>query len=166
MFHCYSPGTRKNRIGDNMSPFSGLRVRVSGIFMEVIIRHRDGLRFEAAARGHTLTTDQPVESGGADTALTPPELMLASLGTCAGHYAVEYMKARGLDTSHMAIRVTAGKKLAPARLDNFLIEVDVPELEERHREGVLRSVKRCLIHNTLQSRPEVEVAVGAPATMV
>jgi hypothetical protein len=48
----------------------------------------------------------------------------------------------------------------PARLASFRVEVKLPELEERHRQGLERAVKACLIHNTLKTTPEVEVEVS------
>ena len=119
----------------------------------------------AAARGHELLCDQPHENGGADGGMTPPELMLASLGTCAGYYALQYLKARKLPQTGLSVRVEAEKASAPARLGKFRIELTTPVLEARHEEGLLRAVRSCLIHNTLHERPEVETAVrmaGAP----
>jgi putative redox protein len=59
------------------------------------------------------------------------------------------------------VRVTAEKALKPARLASFRIEVTGPVLEDRHQEGMLRAVKACLIHNTLLSEPNIEIAVNA-----
>src|SRR5215471_18036360 len=118
--------------------------------MEVIIEHLGGVQFEIKARQHRIACDQPEENGGFDEGMTPPELLLASLGACAGYYAAEYLKARHLAGAGMRICVTAEKAAAPARLSSFNIEIRIPEeLEERHRQGVLRAVKSCLIHNTL-----------------
>ena len=64
--------------------------------MEIDIRHLGGVKFEAVTRGHRIICDQPVENRGSDSGMTPPELLLASLGTCAGFYAAEYLRARGL----------------------------------------------------------------------
>ena len=55
--------------------------------------------------------------------------------------------------------MTAEKAKNPARLGSFHIEVAVPGLDERHRTGILRAVKSCLIHNTLLHAPEIEIAV-------
>ena len=91
--------------------------------------------------------------------MTPPELMLASLASCAGYYAAEYMNTRGLPSKDLVVRVTAEKAAHPARLGSFRIEVLTPGLDEQHRTGVLRAVKACLIHNTLLSPPNIEVEV-------
>lgn len=52
--------------------------------MEVTVEHINAVQFEIRARGHVIASDQPVENGGYDEGMTPPELLLASLGSCAG----------------------------------------------------------------------------------
>jgi uncharacterized OsmC-like protein len=132
--------------------------------MEVTVQHLGDVQFEVKARQHTIVCDQPVEAGGYDEGVTPPEFFLASLGTCAGYYAVQYLKARNLPTEGLQIRTAAGKEKAPARLDHFAIDVQYPAaLTEKDREGVLASVHKCLIHNTLLHPPEINVNVTTPA---
>ena len=38
--------------------------------MEITVQHLDGVRFEVAARGHRVVSDQPVDNGGADGGMT------------------------------------------------------------------------------------------------
>ena len=121
-----------------------------------------GVQFEAEARGHKLICDQPRENGGDDTGMTPPELMLASLGTCCAYYALQYLKSRSLPTAALSVKVSAEKAQQPARLGSFRIDVELPPLEERHREGIKRAIEKCLIHNTLLHPPTVEVALHMP----
>ena len=59
--------------------------------MEVIIEHLGAVQFEIKSRQHTLISDQPAENKGYDEGMTPPELLLASLGSCAAYYAVDYL---------------------------------------------------------------------------
>lgn len=132
--------------------------------IEVQVEHLGAVQFEIHARQHTIVSDQPSEAGGFDEGMTPPELMLASLGACAAYYAAEYLRKNGLATEGTRVRVEADKLQAPARLDHFRIEVDLPlELTAKHGEGVERAVQHCLIHNTLLSHPTVEVAIHTPA---
>ena len=135
--------------------------------MEVIVHHLGDVKFEAAARGHRVRSDQPFENHGSDTGMTPPELLLAAMGACAGYYAAEYLRTRGLSVAGLEVRVVAEKALQPARLDNFRIEVTAPELDPRHEAGLLRAVKACLIHNTLTHPPAFEIALETrvPATI-
>lgn len=126
--------------------------------METKITYLDGVRFRVAARNHEITSDQPLENGGTDRGMTPPELLLASLGSCAAYYAAEYLRARKMPADGLSVTVTAQKEQKPARLTDFKIGVNVPGLEDpRHRDGVLRAVKNCLIHNTLLHAPAIDI---------
>ncbi len=127
--------------------------------MEVLIQHLGKVKFAASTRGHRIISDQPGENGGTDSGMTPPELLLSSLGTCAGFYAAQYLTARSLSADGLEVRVTAEKATQPARLGPFRIEVTVPGLDEKHEAGVHRAVKACLIHNTLLNTPEIETVV-------
>ena len=124
--------------------------------MEVRIQHLDRVKFSIQARSHTILCDQPAENGGEDTGLTPPELMLASLGSCAAFYAAQYLKARNLAESGVEVLVTADKLTQPARIGKFRVIVTCPAaLTVDQREGLMRSVHHCLIHNTLLSPSEI-----------
>lgn len=134
--------------------------------MEVTVNHLGSVQFEVKARQHMLVCDQPSENGGFDEGMTPPELLLASLATCAGFYAAAYLKKHKLAESGTTVRVTADKMKAPARLDNFQIDLEIPvELSEQHRKGVEDAVHHCLIHNTLLSPPKIELGITT-ASMV
>jgi len=132
--------------------------------MESSVRYLDGSKFEVITRGHTVLCDQPLSNGGADEGMSPPEFLLASLATCAGYYALQYLKTRSLPTAGLEVRISAEKALQPARLAGFRIDVVVPGMgEERHRDGILRAVKSCLIHNTLLHAPAIEIAIEEKA---
>ncbi len=72
--------------------------------MEVLVEHLGNVQFEIKARAHTILCDQPVDKGGDDEGMTPPELMLAALASCAGYYAAEYLKKKGLATEGTRVR--------------------------------------------------------------
>jgi len=98
--------------------------------------------------------------------MTPPELMLASLGSCAGFYAADYLKRQKVAVEGTKVRVTADKAKNPARLDNFKIEVEVPaDLSAEHRKGVEEAVHRCLIHNTLTHPPTISLEIKDAAVL-
>jgi putative redox protein len=134
--------------------------------MEIVVRFVDGVCFEAEARGHKVLCDQPAENGGEDKGMTPPEFLLASLGTCAGYYALQYLKTRHLPTEGLAVRVEAGKAVQPARMDRFRIFIEIAGLEDpRHREGIIRAAKNCLIHNTMLHAPSIELVLADAGPM-
>jgi putative redox protein len=135
--------------------------------LEVQVTHLGDVQFEVKARQHTLYCDQPVSNGGFDEGMTPPELLIASVGACAGHYAVEYLKAHKLLAEGLRIRVSAEKAKNPARLSEIGIELTYPfDLGAKDREGVLHAVHKCLIHNTLMNPPKIRVELNDTSMLV
>ncbi len=134
--------------------------------LEVSVEHLGAVQFEIKTRGLSIVCDQPEENGGFNEGMTPPELMLASLGSCAAFYAVDYLKRQKLAVDGLKVQVTATKAKNPARLDSFKIDLDVPAiLSEEQVKGMEDAVHRCLIHNTLLQPPTIalEVKTGAPS---
>ena len=128
--------------------------------MEVHVEHLGAVQFEIKARQHTISCDQPEQMGGFDEGMTPPELLLASLGSCAAFYAAAYLKKKGIAEAGTRVDVTADKVPNPARVDNFQIQVSVPvELSDEHRAGVEQAVHHCLIHNTLLHPPSIAFTI-------
>jgi len=127
--------------------------------MEIRIEHLGDVKFAAVARGHRVICDQPPANGGADTGMTPPEFLLAGLGTCVGFYAAQYLKNHSLAQTGLEVTVHADKIPAPARLGKFRIDVAAPGLPPEHEAGLLRSVNACLIKNTLINPPEIETVL-------
>jgi uncharacterized OsmC-like protein len=135
--------------------------------MEVTVEHLGAVQFEIKARQHSVVSDQPPENGGHDEGMTPPELLLASLGSCAGFYAAQYLRKHKLATEGTRVRVTAEKLKDPARIDHFRIAIEAPvELTEQHRAGVETAVHHCLIHNTLLHTPGIAIEITHPTPTV
>jgi uncharacterized OsmC-like protein len=126
--------------------------------MEVKITHLDKVKFAIHSRSHSIVCDQPAENGGEDSGMTPPELLLASLGSCAAFYAMQYLMTRNLAQTGVEVTVTAEKLKRPARVGNFRVHVVCPvALTEEQTEGLMRSVHHCLVHNTLLTPPEIAI---------
>ncbi len=126
--------------------------------MEVKLTHPGKMRFRVEARGHVIESDQPLEAGGEDKGMTPLELLLASLASCAGFYAAQYLSSRELADHGVEVVVTAEKLKDPPRLGNFVIKVKSPvSLTEDQRVGMERSVHRCTIHQTMINTPKIDI---------
>ncbi len=134
--------------------------------MEITVEHLGAMQFEIKTRGHIIVGDQPLENGGFDEGMTPPELLLASLGSCAGYYAAQYLRKNKLATEGTRIRVSCEKVKDPMpRMTNFVIELNTPvELTEEHRQGVEEEVEHCVVHNTLLHPPKITLKIEGPVT--
>jgi uncharacterized OsmC-like protein len=131
--------------------------------MEVTTTHLDKVKFAIHSRSHSIICDQPTKNGGEDSGMMPPELLLASLGSCAAFYAAQYLKTRNLAETGATVSVEAEKLKNPSRLGNFQIRVDSPVyLTTEQREGLMRSVEHCLVKNTLLNPPRIEVDLKVP----
>ena len=131
--------------------------------MEVKITHLEKVKFAIHSRSHSINCDQPTENGGEDSGMTPPELLLASLGSCAAFYAMQYLKTRNLAETGVEVTVTADKLKQPARVGNFRVHVVCPlSLTADQTDGLMRSVHHCLVHNTLLTPPEIKIELSIP----
>jgi uncharacterized OsmC-like protein len=128
--------------------------------MEVVAQYLNNVAFDVSSRGHHVMCDQPLAQGGGDAGMTPPEFLLAALASCAGYYAASYLDSRGLPVHGLAVRVTAEKDAAPARLSSFRVVIKPPEsVPLKHQAGILRAASHCLIHNTLLNRSRIDVSL-------
>jgi putative redox protein len=134
--------------------------------MNVKVRCLGAEKFEITGRSHKVLSDQPVENGGTDSAMTPPELFLSALGACSAYYAEEYLRARGLPDEELEIRIAAEKGGRPVRIVSLRIDVIAPGLTQRHRDGLLRAVDACLLTHTLHTPPHIDVHIAASPAAV
>ena len=127
------------------------------------IRFPGGLEVEAVHGGFTILTDQPLSQGGSGAAPSPFDLFLASIGTCAGLYALRFCQQRNLDTEGLALSLTELKAADGKRVTGLRIEITLPpEFPEKYREAILRAVDQCKVKRHILEAPRFEVvAVGA-----
>ena len=128
--------------------------------MDVRVEHVEGVCFRISARSHNILSDQPSDNGGNDRGMTPPELMLAALGSCAAFYAYQFFAVRNIPVAELRVAVSAEKLKAPSRLGGFRVEVDTDVLmDQDKKQALLKSIRQCMIHNTMLSQPVIEVAL-------
>jgi putative redox protein len=131
--------------------------------MSMDIRFPGGVSVEADFDGFQIRTDQPRAAGGEDSAPSPFGLFLASIGTCAGYYALRFCQQRGLPTGGLALRLTTDRDPEKKALSRIRIEIDLPpEFPEKYREAILRAVDQCTVKRHIVTPPVLEV-VAIPA---
>jgi putative redox protein len=125
------------------------------------IRFPGGLEVEALDKGFTIVTDQPVESGGAGSAPTPFDLFLASIGTCAGLYALRFCQQRNLDAEGLALSLTAEKDGDGKRVARIRIEIRLPPaFPAKYRDAILRAVDQCKVKRHILEPPQFKVTAS------
>lgn len=128
----------------------------------VVASYVGGESYAATTRGHAVLTDQPATADGGDTGMTPVELLVAALCSCAAFYAGRYLDRHGLGRD--GLQVTAGFVMAteaPARVRGITLEIQVPDGVPPERQAALLAVvSHCTVHNTLRQAPDVAIELA------
>lgn len=126
------------------------------------IRFPGGMQVDALHEGFRIRTDQPVAHGGGATAPSPFDLFLASIGTCAGFYALRFCQQRNLDVEGLALSVALERDEGGRRINRLRIAVHLPvSFPERYREAILRAIDQCAVKRHLVQPPEIDVITVA-----
>jgi putative redox protein len=132
--------------------------------MKMQVRFPEDLAVEAEFDGFVLRTDQPAASGGGGTAPTPFDLFLASIGTCAGYYALQFCRARGLPTEDVGLKLSAEKDPVLKRVTHVSIKIELPpDFPEKYRDAIVRATDQCSVKKHLLHPPEIEVVAVRPS---
>jgi ribosomal protein S12 methylthiotransferase accessory factor len=136
--------------------------------MKIEIGFPGGLAVDAHFRGFTIPTDQPVKSGGRDSAPSPFDLFLASIGTCAGLFALRFCQQRDIDTTGLAVTLTGERDEEHGLFSVLHVELRLPEaFPEKYRDAIVRAVDQCTVKRHILHPPVFVVtateAVAAPA---
>lgn len=125
----------------------------------------DGRRRVTAHVGdHEIHTDQAVQNGGEDSAPTPYELFLASIGACAGVYVQGFCSTRGIDSSSIVIREWPRyDESGTLRAVELAIELPA-NFPPRYQEALVRVVEQCSVKRAIAARPEFQVRISANHT--
>lgn len=128
--------------------------------MEMKITFPAGKRVDAEINGFVIKTDQPKTSGGDGSAPTPYEYFLASLGTCAGIYALGFCQQRGIETGGMFLtqRMEFAEFDGKRRLALVTIEITLPPgFPEKYQNAIVKAAELCAVKKVMTDPPEFVV---------
>lgn len=118
--------------------------------------YRGDMLFESEVGNHSIKIDVPSAMGGSDRGPTPPELFVASLGSCVGAFVAQYCERAGLSTEDLAIHVSYDKAADPTRLVNLKVKVDLPHADcEKKRPAIERVAQHCPVHETIETMEDI-----------
>jgi len=121
--------------------------------------YEGGAKFTVACRTHEITVDQPVDNGGDDAGMTPPEIMAGSMASCIGFYVARYCEQAKIDTVGLYVSADWNVGGTPKHMEEFDIQIYLPEMPENRRSAIERVAKTCLIHATLSETPTVNISI-------
>lgn len=92
--------------------------------------------------------------------MTPPDTLLASLGGCIGVYLRKYLEGYKLATGDFSITVESDlSENQPVSFKDINVFIDLKGLQinEHKQARLLEFIKNCPIHNTLETKPHIEI---------
>lgn len=123
-----------------------------------------GLAVDAHYDGFTVPTDQPVRAGGGGSAPAPFDLFLASLGTCAGLYALRFCQQRGIATEGLGVTLTTEREDERGPIAVVRLELRLPDgFPEKYRDAIVRAVDGCAVKRHVLSPPLFVIETVEPA---
>jgi uncharacterized OsmC-like protein len=120
--------------------------------------YKGDMLFESRLGNHAVTIDVPYDMAGEDRGPTPPQLFLASLGSCVAAFVAHYCEPKGINTQDMSVDVLFDKVENPTRLTNLQIQVNLPYgVCDGREKAILRVAEHCPVHETIKSLAGIEI---------
>jgi putative redox protein len=118
--------------------------------MRAVARQKTKFAHDLVVREHTLTADEPEESGGDDLGPSPQELLAASLASCTAITIEMYAQRKGWNTDGLEVDVdyTPADRGCPTRF-NLVMRMPA-HLSEEQVEKLRVIAAKCPIHRTLE----------------
>ena len=121
------------------------------------ITNNGGYTFKVESKGYVFNVDMHGKAG-----VTPPDTLLASLGSCIGVYIRKYAEGTKLVLPEFSVVVEADfSKGPPVCFKNMNVTVDLKgvKLDERRYGAMINFIKNCPVHNTLKNNPDINIKI-------
>jgi putative redox protein len=113
-------------------------------------RRRSGtFQHDVRVRDHHVSADEPLDTGGDDTAPSPQELLAASLASCTAITLEMYAERKGWDVGPVEVdcQYTPAERGCPTR---FELVVRLPDgLADEQVRRLMQIAAKCPVHRTL-----------------
>ena len=125
--------------------------------MALEVSFSGGKKVEAAFKGFTIKTDQSEKDGGEGSAPTPTFLFFASLGTCAGLYALNFCETRKIDTTQLKLVLDFETHPKTHMVTKIVMNLTLPpEFPEKYIPAIIKAMNLCYVKKHLHEPPEFE----------
>jgi putative redox protein len=112
----------------------------------------------AHSHGHVIKTDQPVSGGGGNTAPSPFDLFLASIGTCAGIYVKSFCDNRNIPAENIKIIQKTEYNKETGLPVNITLDIQLPaDFPEKYKSSVINVAELCKVKKTMANPPAFQV---------
>ena len=134
---------------------------------EVVVQgSATGFTQKITAGSHHLTSDEPIEAGGADSGPSPYDLLLSALGSCTSMTVAMYARRKAWPLEGVTVRLRHSRVHAAdcadcetkaAMLDRIELDIRLAgALSEEQRAKLLEIAGKCPVHRTLVSEIDIQ----------
>jgi ribosomal protein S12 methylthiotransferase accessory factor len=121
-----------------------------------------GVKVEASFRDRSILTDQPEKNGGDNAGPQPFDTFLASIGTCAGFYALRFCQKREIDTEGLGIELETIRDPETKRLSRINLHLALPpSFPDKYEKAIVRAIDQCAVKKAIQDPPIIDTVIAA-----
>ena len=129
--------------------------------MSMQISFPGGVAVAAQIGEFSLLTDQPVASGGDNSAPSPYAMFLASIGTCAGFFALRFCQQREIATEGLGLSLDIERDAESRALRTVKIAIQLPAgFPEKYRKAIIKATDQCAVKQAIIAHPEFVVTAS------
>ena len=130
--------------------------------MDMEVYFPGGKRVYADYGGFTIETDQPARGGGDGSAPAPFDLFLASIGTCAGIFALGFMQQRGIDPAGAKLAMSMQRDHQAGLISGISLELTLPPgFPDKYRDAIVNAMNLCSVKKHLHQPPAFAITTVA-----
>ena len=124
------------------------------------IQFSGGQKVDVSFDKFIVKTDQPVTSGGTETAPDPFSLFLSSIAACTGIYVLRFCQKRKISTDSMNISMDADWNNEKKLVENITISIKTGnDFPRKYRDALVKVAKLCTVKRQLEDPPNITIDV-------
>ena len=105
-----------------------------------------------------IITDQPEKLGGENSAPSPFDFFMVSIGACAGWYVKTFCQSRGLSEQGITLTQKNHYNSEKKLYDKIEIEIKLPaDFPENYVESLIKAASACTVKKQIANAPEFEI---------
>ncbi|MGD8992706.1 MAG: OsmC family protein [Desulfobacterales bacterium] len=125
--------------------------------MALEVSFAGGKKVNADFKGFNIQTDQSEKDGGEGSAPTPTLLFFASLGTCAGLYALNFCEKRKIDTTQLKLILDFETHPKTHMVKKIVMKLTLPpDFPEKYVSAIIKAMDLCYVKKHLHEPPAFE----------
>jgi len=118
-------------------------------------------KVDAHYRDFTINSDQPIAGGGDNTAPSPFELFLASIGMCTGFYVSAFCQSRSIPTDNIKITQTVVRNDTTHIVEKVMIDINLPpDFPGKYKAAVIKTAQSCSVKKFLDAPPKIQISTN------